>query len=252
MKRLLWQLPAVIGGTAALTFFGVSALQAAMNEPLQEHGAIVRAERAVASAQARQAAAEARTARASATASGGVRGATATEAVPCAEACGDPSTVMPRPVVGSQPPVATTPAEVSSRAAGEADASATPAAGPGKGGGAGRSSAPGQNRDADGRPAKANGAPQSGKSQNPGKGQGVGKGQGAGNSRSNGKSKSNGKGQGAGKSPNTATARIGLGPVAIPAIPGTPEAGRRLDVVLRLPAVPGTGGTSGPVDGHGR
>ncbi|MGN6751452.1 MAG: hypothetical protein ACTHJJ_02745, partial [Intrasporangium sp.] len=69
MKRLLWQLPAVIGGTAALTFFGVSALQAAMNEPLQEHGAIVRAERAVASAQARQAAAEARTAGASATAS---------------------------------------------------------------------------------------------------------------------------------------------------------------------------------------
>lgn len=51
IKRL-WQFPAVIGGTALLTFCGVSALQASMNGPLHAFGASVEAARASASASA--------------------------------------------------------------------------------------------------------------------------------------------------------------------------------------------------------
>jgi hypothetical protein len=48
IKRL-WQFPAVIGGTAVLTFCGVSSLQASMNGPLHAFGASVEAARASAS-----------------------------------------------------------------------------------------------------------------------------------------------------------------------------------------------------------
>jgi hypothetical protein len=51
IKRL-WQFPAVIGGTAVLTFCGVSLLQAGMNGPLHAFGASVEAARASASASA--------------------------------------------------------------------------------------------------------------------------------------------------------------------------------------------------------
>ena len=52
MKKLMWQLPAVVGGTAVLTFCGVTTLQAAMNGPLQQYGATVQSARASASAAA--------------------------------------------------------------------------------------------------------------------------------------------------------------------------------------------------------
>jgi hypothetical protein len=51
IKRL-WQFPAVIGGTAVLTFCGVSSLQAGMNGPLRAFGASIEAARASASASA--------------------------------------------------------------------------------------------------------------------------------------------------------------------------------------------------------
>lgn len=52
MIKRLWQFPAVIGGTAVLTFCGVSSLQASMNGPLHAFGATVEAARASASASA--------------------------------------------------------------------------------------------------------------------------------------------------------------------------------------------------------
>ncbi|HKU10930.1 MAG TPA: hypothetical protein VJQ61_06845 [Sinomonas sp.] len=50
MIKQLWQFPAVIGGTALLTFCGVSALQASINAPLHAFGAVVEAARASTSA----------------------------------------------------------------------------------------------------------------------------------------------------------------------------------------------------------
>lgn len=52
MIKRLWQFPAVIGGTAVLTFCGVSFLQAGVNGPLHAFGATVEAARASASASA--------------------------------------------------------------------------------------------------------------------------------------------------------------------------------------------------------
>lgn len=171
MKKMLWQLPAVISGTAALTFSGVTVLQAAVNGPLQERGAIVLAERAIASERA-QAAAKPASAAARATATAAVRPAVPPTTTSCREAaCGEPtSSDVPGPAQPKTPELAADPrrpartpaAQTAPKQPGplgdKGRSGAGPAATqPGKGVAAGRETAPGQNRDADGRPAKAKG-----------------------------------------------------------------------------------------------
>lgn len=267
MKRLLWQLPAVISGTAALTFLGVSTLQATVNAPLQEHAALVRSERAVAAAEARRATNAARAARptVSATAMAGARPNAAASAGQCpGGVCGDPAVVVPRAAVTSQ--VAATPSAPHASALGDDRPPVTAASGAGKGNGPGSATPPGQNRDASGRPAKSKGIPQAGRPQNPGKGQGPTKARGAGKGQGAGKAQGSAKGQGAvkgqkagkGKGPvkvapaGAAPDRFALGPVGKPARPASPGAARRLDVVLRAPDPAASNGNRGLGLGHGR
>jgi hypothetical protein len=291
MKKMLWQLPAVISGTAVLTFCGVTVLQAAMNGPLQERGAIVLAERAIASERA-QAAAQPRPSAGSgasrATAAAAVRPAVSPTAASCREAaCGQPASDAPRgaqtqsaseSAAGAgrlaQPPAAQEAAK--QRKPGDKGrlAGAPAATEPGKGGagrdtapgqnrdadgrpakekgsvlddldrslgkavGAGRSTAPGQNRDADGRPAKTNGTPKSGPEQNPGSGREQNKGIG----------QDRGQDQGQGQGAEARPGQSGLGPAGEAAR----EAARWLDRFLGLPEPPGLSGTAGQSGGPRR
>lgn len=219
MKRMVWQLPAVIGGTAVLTFCGVSTLQAAMNAPLQEYGASVQSARASAAAlpeavgaapaapPSSDAAAPAAPAPAPTSAPTTVQPAAEPIDSACGGGpCGDPGSLVAAPAVLPDPvaPPAEAPWGASAAQRDEGQA----AAGPGNGRGAGRDSAPGQNRDAAGMPAKSNGTPA-----------------GAGNQTSKGNQGSQG----------------GLGP----AMDATRQLARQLDQLLGLPEPPGLSGPQG-------
>lgn len=191
MKRLLWQLPAVVGGTAVLTFCGVTTLQAAMNGPLQQYGATIQLARASASAAAVQARAASPAPTVPSTA-----GDVEAVALPPLAACADPLCGNPAAVVLQPAPAPTAPADAVPADDPGADEAAP---GPGRGGGAGRDTAPGQNRDASGQPAGSNGKAQGDAGSN-GKAQGNAgsngktgsKGNGNGNAGSNGKDQGNG------------------------------------------------------------
>jgi hypothetical protein len=295
MKKMLWQLPAVISATAVSTFCGVTVLQAAVNGPLQERGAIVLAERAIASERA-QAAAKPRpvagTGAARATPTAAVRPAASPTTVACGEAaCGDPASDVPR---GAQAPRASESAAGARRPAQPAAArqhgspgdkgrpDAGPAATePGKGVGAGRKTAPGQSRDADGRPAKARGgllddlgrslgkAVGAGRSSDNGAGAGrsAAPGQnrdaagrptqakgtpkwGPGQSQGNGREQNPGNGQDRGKGQG---AEDRFGPSRLgPAGEAAREAARWLDRLLGLPEPPGLSGAAGKGSGPRR
>jgi hypothetical protein len=287
MKKMLWQLPAVIGGTAVLTFAGVTVLQAAVNGPLQERGEIVMAERAIASQRAELAARATPTARVSAagtTKPKAAQTATASSATPAPGAAGSSAP--------GAAPQARTPAAASDGTTTKGDKAAAPSAGrdtglnaphgakqgppdhssanreqqrgpgqdQGRGVGAGRETAPGQNRDADGRPAKANGDPKRGSDKVQGLGLGAGRDTAPGQNRgTDGRPAHANSGQQAdqpGNRGNGGTQAPGQGagqaqqqPVLGPAGEVAREVMRSIDRLLGLPEPPGL---SGPAAQNGR
>ena len=289
MKKMLWQLPAVISGTAVLTFSGVSVLQAAVNGPLQERGAIVLAERAGASERAETAAKVKAMPVVGAGATRATAPAAALPASPttsCLEAaCGGPVGGPARPAGPADAPVGAADATGSapgqavpegpkheaggqdgqtpagpagpaaarsgmgvgadkSTAPGQArDAGGRPAKANGNllggpvrnGAGAGKSTAPGQSRDADGRPAKANGSPQSGPAKKTQSGPAKKTQSGPAKKTGNGADRAKGTGAPARSQP------ADLGPAGEAAR----EAARWIDRLLGLPEPPGLSGVVG-------
>ncbi|MDQ4504513.1 hypothetical protein [Sinomonas sp. ASV322] len=151
MIKRLWQFPAVIGGTAVLTFCGVSALQASINGPLHSYGVAVEAARSSASASAAIVALAAATpsVRPNDDGAAAPQGLQAAMATQTSAACTGAGCV---PAVDGRPQPAPSPAEADGarpQGANRGDAAAAAAAGSGQQGdddqsGAGQGTPPGQ------------------------------------------------------------------------------------------------------------